>query len=108
MELTGCNYINMKKSILILFVVMSQVCMGQYNNVSMLEVITMDGNGAVYINGKRVPTYLDLLSSYQKSDSIIISLKNRLDTQDSLYIDCINKLMKAMENCNCNKKKLKK
>lgn len=101
----------MKKSILILFVLLSQVCFGQSysgtltpssindpffgkitSEVKPIGLISMDGNGNIYLNGKIVPRYSEYILSWQKNDSIIFSLKARLDSLEIIQDKLIKEL----------------
>lgn len=86
----------MKKSILILFVLLSQVCMAQ-NLQTTLEVKPISESGHFTMK---------TIEYYQRQDSVLLSIKKQLDNNDSLYVDIINKWMNC--SCNCKKKKLKK
>ncbi len=78
----------MKKSILILFVLLSQWCLGQSINGTGM---TLENKG-IFI--KDYPNYImKTVEYYQEQDSIILSLKNRLDSLEADYNRIMYKLI---------------
>ncbi len=90
----------MKKSILILFVLLSQVCMGQNNQHIITTELSPGLNDFTLFNGNKFiikPDYPNYITKtveyYQKKDSIILSLKNRLDSLEADYDRIMYKLI---------------